>query len=79
MLPDASHIAKCCEDAGRSLRLHGMRADAVPPGTVARRELVLSERREILRTCEHWRWTDEAAALGAFAIEQKAIEPCWPE
>lgn len=75
----ASHIAKCCEDAGRPLRLHCMRTDAVPPGTVTRRELLLSERREILRTCDRWQWTDEAAALGALAIEQEAMEPCWPE
>lgn len=75
----ASHIAKCCENAGSSLRLHGMRADAVPPGTVARRELVLTERREILRICERWQWTEEAAALGTLAVEQEAMEPCWPE
>lgn len=34
----ASHITKCCEDAGRLLRLHGMRADT--SATVAWRELV---------------------------------------
>ena len=74
----ASHIADCCEDAGRSLRLHGMRADVSMPGTVARRELVPSEQREILRICERWRWTDEAMALGLIAVEQEAMEPCWP-
>lgn len=75
----ASHIAKCCEDKGRSLRLHGMQADAVPPGAVARRELEPSERREILRICERWRWVEVAAALGSLAIEQEAMEPCWPK
>jgi len=59
--------------------LHGMRADAVLPGTVTRRELALSARREILRVCEHWGWGEEAAALGALAVEQEAMEPCWPE
>ncbi|RDD91639.1 hypothetical protein DTW89_16940 [Acidovorax sp. BoFeN1] len=75
----ASHIAKCCEQEGRSLRLHGMRANAVLPGTVTRRELVPSARREILRICERWEWSEEAAALGALAVEQEAMEPCWPE
>lgn len=75
----ASHIAQYCAEGGRSLRLHGMRADALPPGTVARRELVPSERSEILRTCERWGWAAEAAALGAIAVEQEAMEPCWPE
>lgn len=75
----ASHIAKCCEQEGRSLRLHGMRADAVLPGTVTQRELAPSARREILRVCERWGWGEEAAALGALAVEQEAMEPCWPE
>ncbi|CAN5919738.1 DUF2220 family protein [soil metagenome] len=75
----ASHIALCCKLEGRSLRLHGMRADAVLPGTVARRELVPSARSEILRICERWGWGDEAAALGTMAVEQEAMDPCWPE
>ncbi len=75
----ASHIAKCCEIAGRSLRLHSMQADASLAGTVSRRQLVPSERREILRICDHWRWTAEATALGSLAVEQEAMEPCWPE
>ena len=75
----ASHIAKCCKQEGRLLRLHGMRADAVLPGTVTRRELALSARREILRICECWGWGEEAAAIGALAVEQEAMEPCWPE
>lgn len=75
----ASHIAKCCEQEGRSLRLHGMRADAVLPGTVTQRELAPSARREILRVCDRWGWGEEAAALGALAVEQEAMEPCWPE
>lgn len=74
----ASHIAQCCADEGRVLRLHGMRANAVPPGTVARRELAAPERREILRICERWQWADEAAALGSLAVEQEAMEPSWP-
>ena len=75
----ASHIAKCCEQEGRLVRLHGMRADAVLPGTVTRRELTSSARSEILRICERWGWSEEAAALGALAVEQEAMEPCWPE
>lgn len=72
----ASQIAKCCEDAGRTLRLHGMRADT--SGTVARRVLVSSERSEILRICDRWQWIDEAATLGSFAVEQEAMELSWP-
>lgn len=75
----ASHIAKCCEDAGRTLHLHGMRADSLPPGSVSRRKLLPAERREILRICERWRWVDEAASLGQDAIEQEAMEPYWPK
>lgn len=75
----ASHIAKCCEMGGRSLRLHGMRADALLAGTVSRRELIPSERGEILRICHLWQWSDEAAGLGSLAVEQEAMEPCWPE
>lgn len=75
----ASHIAACCDAAGRSLRLHGMRADVLLPGIVARRDLSPAERREILRVCERWGWAEEAAALAAVAVEQEAMEPSWPE
>lgn len=75
----ASHVAACCHAAGRSLRLHGMRADVLLPGIVARRDLASSERREILRLCERWGWSEEAAALGTVASEQEAMEPNWPE
>ena len=75
----ASHVAQCCADVGRSLRLHGMQAGASLPGSVARREFLPSEQREILRICDGWRWSQEAASLGLFAIEQESMEPSWPE
>ena len=75
----AAHIAKCCADHGRSLHLHGMRTDAIPPGTVSRRDLDPAARREILRICDCWQWKAEADALGGLAIEQEAMEPCWPD
>jgi len=26
-----------------------------------------------------WGWDEEAAALGALAVEQESMVPCWPE
>jgi len=75
----ASHIAKCCEQEGRLLRLHGMRTDTLLSDTVARSELGPAARREILTICERWGWSDEAAALGSLAVEQEAMDPSWPE
>lgn len=75
----ASHIAKCCADHERSLQLHGMRTDAMPPGAVSRRDLDSAARREILRICDCWQWNAEADAIGGFAVEQEAMEPFWPD
>lgn len=71
----AGHVAACCKNLSRRLRLHAMAAP-VDDGTPAvRKKLSKDEVSRIVVLCDHWGWALEAKRIVEFpyAVEQEGI------
>lgn len=72
----ANHLVKACQQEGRLLQPHAMRAQLVE---THRRDLSDAERSEIEKICRTNGWLSELDALGIQAIEQEGQPISWPQ
>lgn len=71
----ASHVATCCKNLSRRLRLHAMAAPVGDGTPTVRKKLSKDEVSRIVALCDHWEWAHEAKQIVEFpyAVEQEGI------
>lgn len=77
----ADHLARCCAQQGRKLRLHAMVPTMATEPTLGRRLLSDIEVMTITRICQEHQWNAELQAieLSRTAMEQEGLPISWPE
>lgn len=77
----ADHLARCCSQLGRKLRLHAMIPFITTEQAIGRRSLSDIEVITIARICQEQQWNAEQQAieLSRTAVEQEGLPIFWPE